>query len=149
MITQTQYKRIGKNGIVPFSVKKDITLEILTSDPSKEGVKKTFLSGGKFQGELVEARIQRKSDKGNWIRFGQGKGFMVIDEDKKGCWIVPIDNTTPVKEQKMDEVITDSEQNTNDNLKSLQSIEPEKKIFGFTYKQIAIVAVLVLIARKL
>jgi len=154
MIVKTQFKRLDNKGIRPFSVKEDVELEILTADPSLEGIKKTFIKGGKFYGEPVEMRLQRKMPNGNFVRFGQGKGFMVIDETGKGCWLIKADNTetTFSNEDEIVEPITIKGKSMVSEIQndiSYINENPEKKVFGFTYKQIAIVAILVLIARKL
>jgi hypothetical protein len=150
MITQVQFKRLDSKGIRPFSVTEDVTKEILTSNPQKEGITRTFRKGGKFFGEPVEARIQKRMKNGNYVRHGQGKGFMVVDEDGKGCWILPAKETSSFVEE---EIVTENNDKTlvSDIQNDVNYINnnPEKKVLGFTYKQIAIVAILVLIARKL
>ena len=150
MITKIQFKRLDSKGLRPFSVKQDVTLEILTSDKSKEGIKKTFIAGGKFMGEPVDARVQRRLENGNWVRFQSGKGFIVVDEDKKGCWIIPAVNTDSVEDDSVNPTVETKSFSTEikNDLEYINN-NPDKKILGFTYKQILIVSVLLLIARKL
>jgi hypothetical protein len=154
MITKAQYKRLDNKGERPFSVVKDLTLEILTENPSVEGTTKTFIKDGNFMGELVAVKLQRKMDNGNWIRYGEGKGFMVRKEDKSGFWLVPFSVTKPSSNPVEDVLpIIKNEQDTliDEVNKDIQYINenPQKKVLGFTYKQIAIIAVLLLIVRKL
>lgn len=155
MITKSKYKKLDAKGIRPFSVVKDLTLEILTENPSAEGTIKTFIKDGTFNGELVAVKLQRKLDNGNWVQYGEGKGFMVRNEGNNGFWLVPFNvtkpaftnvngDTTTVEDTKNETLVEDIKndiQYINDN--------PQKKILGFTYKQIAIIAVLLIIARKL
>lgn len=155
MITKSKYRKLDAKGVRPFSVVKDLTLEILTENPSAEGTTKTFIQDGTFNGELVAVKLQRKLDNGNWVQYGEGKGFMVRNESNNGFWLVPFNVTKPANTTKPSE-IDSSLDNATDTLvedisKDIQYINdnPQKKILGFTYKQIAIIAVLLLIARKL
>lgn len=154
MITKAQYKKLDNKGERPFSVVKDLTLEILTENPAIEGTTKTFIKDGNFNGELVAVKLQRRMDNGNWVQYGQGRGFMVRNESKNGFWLVPFNVTKPVSTP-VENLIssTKDEQDTllEEIKKDVEYINenPQKKILGFTYKQIAIIAVLVLIARKL
>jgi len=95
MITKIQYKKLDGKGLRNFTVQKDLTLEILTEDKSKEGITKTFIKGGTFVGEPILAKLSRRSDNGNWIQYGQGQGFMVRNEDNTGAWIIPIKVAAP------------------------------------------------------
>jgi hypothetical protein len=161
MITKSKFKKIDSKGVRPFSVVKDLTLEILTESSSVDGTTKTFIKDGTFSGELVAVKLQRKLDNGNWVQYGEGKGFMVRNESNNGFWLVPFNVTKPAianipnnlgltsdinnavndtKDTLIDDITNDI-QYINDN--------PQKKILGFTYKQIAIIAVLLIIARKL
>lgn len=155
MITKSKYKKLDAKGVRPFSVVKDLTLEILTENPSVEGTTKTFIQDGTFNGELVAVKLQRKLDNGNWVQYGEGKGFMVRNESNNGFWLVPFNVTKPANIEKPSELLT-SFDNVKDTLvedisNDIQYINenPQKKILGFTYKQIAIIAVLLIIARKL
>jgi hypothetical protein len=155
MITKSKYKKIDAKGVRPFSVVKDLTLEILTENARIDGTTKTFIQDGTFNGELVAVKLQRKLDNGNWVQYGEGKGFMVRNESNDGFWLVPFNVTKPAfanvngdattvedtKNETLVEDIKNDIQYINDN--------PTKKILGFTYKQIAIIAVLLIIARKL
>jgi hypothetical protein len=153
MITKSKYKKIDAKGVRPFSVVKDLTLDVLTENPRIDGTTKTFIENGTFNGELVAVKLQRKLDNGNWVQYGEGKGFMVRTESNDGFWLVPYNVTKPAyanvdgaepdetKNETLVEDITNDIQYINDN--------PTKKILGFTYKQIAIIAVLLIIVRKL
>lgn len=155
MITKSKYKKIDAKGVRPFSVVKDLTLEVLTENSRIDGTTKTFIQDGTFNGELVAVKLQRKLDNGNWVQYGEGKGFMVRNESNDGFWLVPFNvtkpafanvngDTTAVEDTKNETLVEDIKndiQYINDN--------PTKKILGFTYKQIAIIAVLLIIARKL
>lgn len=154
MITKAQYKRLDNKGERPFSVVKDLTLEILTENPSVEGTTKTFIKDGNFMGELVAVKLQRKMDNGNWIRYGEGRGFMVRKEDKSGFWLVPFNVTKPVSSpiENLVSTVKDEQDTLIEDIKNdIEYINenPQKKVLGFTYKQIAIIAVLLLIVRKL
>jgi hypothetical protein len=155
MITRSKYKKLDARGIRPFSVVKDLTLEILTENPSAEGTTKTFIENGTFNGDLVAVKLQRKSDNGNWIQYGEGKGFMVRNEQNNGFWLVPFNVTKPAFSSADGDVATTVNETTDTLIEDIKNdIEyindnPQKKILGFTYKQIALIAVLLLIVRKL
>jgi hypothetical protein len=155
MITKSKFKKLDAKGVRPFSVVKDLTLEILTEDSSTEGTTKTFIQDGTFNGELVAVKLQRKLDNGNWVQYGEGKGFMVRNESNNGFWLVPFNVTKPAIASVSSGIIASSENPTEtlieDITNDIQYINdnPTKKILGFTYKQIAIIAVLLLIVRKL
>ena len=155
MITKSKFKKLDAKGVRPFSVVKDLTLEILTEDSSVEGTTKTFIKDGTFNGELVAVKLQRKSDNGNWIQYGEGKGFMVRNEKNNGFWLIPFNVTKPAianiqnvlatssvdKSETLVEDITNDIKYINDN--------PEKKYLGFTAKQLIIIGIALLIIRKL
>jgi hypothetical protein len=155
MITKSKFKKLDAKGVRPFSVVKDLTLEILTEDSSTEGTTKTFIQDGTFNGELVAVKLQRKLDNGNWVQYGEGKGFMVRNESNNGFWLVPFNVTKPAIASVPNDLATTSDNATDtlieDITNDIQYINdnPTKKILGFTYKQIAIIAVLLLIVRKL
>jgi hypothetical protein len=155
MITKSKYRKLDSKGVRPFSVVKDLTLEILTEDSSTEGTTKTFIQDGTFNGELVAVKLQRKLDNGNWVQYGEGKGFMVRNESNNGFWLVPFNVTKPAISNKSSDVAPSSDNATDtlveDISNDIQYINdnPQKKILGFTYKQIALIAVLLLIVRKL
>lgn len=154
MITKSKYKKIDAKGARPFSVVKDLTLEILTENARIDGTTKTFIKDGTFNGELVAVKLQRKLDNGNWVQYGEGKGFMVRNESNDGFWLVPYNVTKPAVASSSSDIkmVSDATDSLVDDIKKdIQYIEenPKKKILGFTYKQIAIIAVLLLIVRKL
>lgn len=155
MITKAQYKKLDNKGERPFSVVKDLTLEVLTENPTIEGTTKTFIKDGNFNGELVAVKLQRRMDNGNWVQYGQGRGFMVRNEGKNGFWLVPYNVTKPSffrADGDIPKSIDESKETLIEDIKNdIEYINenPKKKILGFTYKQIAIIAVLLLIARKL
>jgi hypothetical protein len=155
MITRSKYKKLDARGIRPFSVVKDLTLEILTENPSAEGTTKTFIENGTFNGDLVAVKLQRKLDNGNWVQYGEGKGFMVRNEQNNGFWLVPFNVTKPAFSSADGDVATTVNETTDTLIEDIKNdIEyindnPQKKILGFTYKQIALIAVLLLIVRKL
>ena len=162
MITKSKFKKLDSKGIRPFSVVKDLTLEILTEDTGVEGTTKTFIQDGTFNGELVVVKLQRKLDNGNWVQYGEGKGFMVRNESNNGFWLVPFNVTKPAIAGTPNSLGATSDTNNNDVINATDTLveditndiqyindNPTKKILGFTYKQIAIIAVLLLIVRKL
>ena len=155
MITRSKYKKLDARGTRPFSVVKDLTLEILTENPSAEGTTKTFIENGTFNGDLVAVKLQRKLDNGNWVQYGEGKGFMVRNEQNNGFWLVPFNVTKPTFSSADGDVATTVDENKDTLIEDIKNdIEyinenPTKKILGFTYKQIALIAVLLLIVRKL
>lgn len=155
MIIKSKYKKIDAKGVRPFSVVKDLTLEVLTENPRIEGTTKTFIQDGTFNGELVAVKLQRKLDNGNWVQYGEGKGFMVRNESNNGFWLVPFNVTKPAITYLPNNVAPSSENPTDTLVEDIKNdIEyinenPTKKVLGFTYKQIAIIAVLLLIVRKL
>lgn len=155
MITKSKFKKLDAKGTRPFSVVKDLTLEILTENQGAEGTTKTFIENGTFNGELVAVKLQRKLDNGNWVQYGEGKGFMVRNEQNNGFWLVPFNVTKPAIDNIPNDIAPTSSNATDtlveDITNDIQYINenPTKKILGFTYKQIAIIAVLLLIVRKL
>jgi hypothetical protein len=154
MITKSKYKKIDAKGVRPFSVVKDLTLEVLTENPRIDGTTKTFIENGTFNGELVAVKLQRKLDNGNWVQYGEGKGFMVRNESNDGFWLVPFNVTKPAIASVSNNLKTanDATDTLVEDIKNdIQYINdnPQKKVLGFTYKQIAIVAILLLIVRKL
>jgi hypothetical protein len=155
MITKSKYRKLDAKGTRPFSVVKDLTLEILTENPSAEGTTKTFIENGTFNGDLVAVKLQRKLDNGNWVQYGEGKGFMVRNEQNNGFWLVPFNVTKPAFSSADGDVATTVDETTDTLIEDIKNdIEyindnPTKKILGFTYKQIALIAVLLLIVRKL
>ena len=160
MITKTMFKKLDTNGIVPFSVIQDTTLEVLTEKPSSEGVLKTFIANGTFNGELVSVRIQKRMDDGNFIPYGEGDGYMVRNDDNSGFWLVPVSITkqkdiNSIIELENNLIITKVEDLITGNSdliignSDLIIGNSDKKILGFTYKQLAIIAVLLLIVRKI
>jgi hypothetical protein len=155
MITKSKYKKIDAKGVRPFSVVKDLTLEILTENARIDGTTKTFIKDGTFNGELVAVKLQRKLDNGNWVQYGEGKGFMVRNESNDGFWLVPFNVTKPSFSNATGDVTTPIQEGTETLVEDITNDikyineNPTKKILGFTYKQIAIIAVLLIIARKL
>ena len=155
MITKSIYKKIDAKGVRPFSVVKDLTLEVLTENPRIDGTTKTFIENGTFNGELVAVKLQRKLDNGNWVQYGEGKGFMVRNESNDGFWLVPFNVTKPSFSNATGEVTTPVKEGTETLVEDITNDikyineNPTNKILGFTYKQIAIIAVLLIIARKL
>jgi hypothetical protein len=151
MITKIQYKKLDGKGLRNFTVQKDLTLEILTEDKSKEGVTKTFIKDGTFLGEPVLAKLSRRLDNGNWVQYGEGKGFIVRNEDNTGAWLIPIKVTAPpiekieVKEVNPNETVITDIQNDLEYINN----NPEKKYLGFTAKQLIIIGIALLIVRKL
>ena len=155
MITKVQYKKLDGKGIRPFSVSKDFNLDILTENPSKEGTVKTFMKDGSFMGEPVLAKLQRKMDNGNFVQYGQGKGFMVRNEDSSGMWLIPLEFTKPISEEVVliDSTIEKDEADTlgNQIQHDLDYINnnPEKKYLGFTARQLIVIAIALLIVKKI
>lgn len=150
MITKIQYKKLDGKGLRNFTVQKDLTLEILTEDKSKEGITKTFIKDGTFLGEPVLAKLSRRLDNGNWIQYGEGKGFMVRNEDNSGAWLIPIKVTAPPIEKVevtdvKPETLVDDIQHDLDYINN----NPQKKYLGFTAKQLIIIGIALLIVRKL
>ncbi len=154
MITKVQYKKLDGKGIRPFSVSKDFNLDILTENPSKEGTVKTFMKDGSFMGEPVEAKLQRKMRNGNFVQYGQGKGFMVRNEDSSGMWLIPLEFTKPISEEVVliDSIVKDEAKTLEDQIKyDLDYINknPEKKYLGFTARQLIVIAIALLIVKKI
>ena len=160
MITKTQFKKIDNKGLRPYTIGKDITFEIFTDKPAIEGTKKTFLKDGVFYGEPVRARIH-KHHFGNFVRHAEGNGVMVANEDKSGFYLIPMNLVSETNEHS-NATGTDASTITGDATDTASTISgeikndintinsnPNKKVFGFTYKQIAIIAVLLLIVRKI
>ena len=154
MITKVQYKKLDDKGILPFSVSKDFNLGILTENPSKEGTVKTFIKDGSFMGEPVLAKLQRKMENGNFVQYGQGKGFMVRNEDSSGMWLIPLEFTKPISEEVVliDSIVKDEAKTLEDQIKyDLDYINknPEKKYLGFTARQLIVIAIALLIVKKI
>ena len=157
MITKIQYKKADNKGIVPFTVKENLTLEILTEDSSTEGAIKTFMQGGTFYGELVVCRMAVKTNDGNFKPSGQGVGLMVRNEGNTGCWLIPSSKAIPMDDNvisrpKLDPTsIEDKGISFNEEVSEVS--KPcscnDKKIFGFTYKQLAVIGGLLLAVKMI
>lgn len=156
MITQTQFKRLDNRGIVPFTVKEDVSLELLTDKSHKEGCTRTFLKGGNFNGELVQVRVRAKDKYNRFVPYMNAVGLMVKEEDGSGYYLVPINNVTDVKMSNVEGSTSEGIDRTNtadvnsaiDDVSSALK-DDKKKYFGFTAKQLVIIGVLVLIARNI
>jgi hypothetical protein len=152
MITKIQYKKLDGKGLRNFTVQKDLTLEILTEDKSKEGITKTFIKGGTFVGEPILAKLSRRSENGNWIQYGEGKGFIVRNEDNTGAWLIPIAITAPpIDKSEVTKIDATPETLVSDIQNDLDYINnnPQKRYLGFTAKQLIIIGIALLIVRKL
>jgi hypothetical protein len=156
MITKIQYKKADDKGIVPFTVKEDLTLEILTENLSTEGAIKTFREGGTFYGELVMCRMAIKTPDGKFKPSGQGVGLMVRNEGNTGCWLIPSAKAIPMEDNvisqpKLDPTsLEDKGMSFNEEVALIEKTPcgcNNKKILGFTYKQLAIVGGLLLIVK--
>lgn len=157
MITKIQYKKIDEKGIIPFSVKNDLTLEILTEDKSVEGSIRTFKAGGTFYGELVACRLATKSENGSFVPNGEGVGLMVRNENNSGCWLIPVKQAIPMD----DDIIKPKQQDitrldSNDISSSIDTFQSTDecsckngKILGFSYMQLAVIGALLLIVKNI
>ncbi len=153
MITKIQYKKADNKGIVPFTVKEDLTLEILTEDLSTEGAIKTFRNGGTFYGELVMCKMAIKTSKGDFKPSGKGVGLMVRNEGNTGCWLIPSSKAIPMEDNVISQPKLDPTSLEGKGMSFNEEVEmiekkpcgcKNNKIFGFTYKQLAIVGGLLL-----
>jgi len=159
MITKIQYKKLDDKGIVPFTVKNDLTLEILTEDKSKEGIVRTFRAGGTFYGELIACKLLTQTDSGSFMPNGQGAGLMVRNEDNTGCWIIPAKQSIPMNDNVVSTPILDSTRLSDSNLTSkdidsnydleLKEDKSDKKILGFTYKQLIVIGALIILIKNI
>lgn len=157
MITKVKFKRIDNRGIVPFKVKETITLPLLNADKSKDGVTQIFNGGGTFNGELVYASVDKEMGNGIYKTIAEGAGLMVVNEDKSGLYLIPVENVDEVKKS-VDDLIgknTVVDAATSESVAQIENgfneamSDTKHKVFGFTYKQLAIIGVLLLIVRKL
>lgn len=156
MITKVKFKRLDTRGVVPFKVKETITLPLLNADKSKDGVTQIFNGGGTFNGELVYASVDKEMGNGIFKTIAEGTGLMVVNDDKSGLYLIPVENVTePTKS--VDDLI-DRSSSSPEVIDGMAQIEngfndamsdTKHKVFGFTYKQLAIIGVLLLIVRKL
>jgi hypothetical protein len=156
MITKIQYKKIDNKGIIPFTVKNDLTLEILTEDKSTEGVVRTFREGGTFYGELVACKLLTQTESGSFAPSGQGLGLMVRNEGNTGCWLVPVKQAIPMEDNvisapKLDNTrLPDLGVSNEDSLELSNELKDDnKKILGFTYKQLIVIGVLIILIKNI
>lgn len=156
MITKVKFKRLDTRGVVPFKVKETITLPLLNADKSKDGVTQIFNGGGTFNGELVYASVDKEMGNGIFKTIAEGTGLMVVNDDKSGLYLIPVENVTePTKS--VDDLIdrSSSSPEVTDGMAQIENSfndamsDTKHKVFGFTYKQLAIIGVLLLIVRKL
>lgn len=156
MITKVKFKRLDTRGVVPFKVKETITLPLLNADKSKDGVTQIFNGGGTFNGELVYASVDKEMGNGIFKTIAEGTGLMVVNDDKSGLYLIPVENVTePTKS--VDDLIdrSSSSPEVTDGIAQIENgfndamSDTKHKVFGFTYKQLAIIGVLLLIVRKL
>ena len=157
MITKVKFKKLDNKGIVPFKVKETITLPLLNADKSKEGVTQIFNGGGTFNGELVYARVDKEMGNGLYQTIAEGTGLMIVNEDNTGLYLVPVENVTEVTKS-VDDLINRTSSSPEITSESISQVEEsfneamsdtKHKVFGFTYKQLAIIGVLLLIVRKI
>jgi len=152
MITRTQWKALDSRGIVPFTVNKSITLDLYTCDKDKEGTKQTFMKDSKFEGQLVRARISKMLLNGAFVPFTETSGLMVANPDKSGYYLVPTNVAQPIDEaESVLEQTPITKTLTSELEAGLNDINnhPDRKYFGFTIKQLLVIGVALLIARKL
>lgn len=158
MITKTQIKKLDNKGIVPFTVKSDITTPLLDCDRSKVGMKKTFFSGGKNYGELVYAVVGIQDESGKMNLADKGAALLIKDPENGGHYLIKAENATPWNDTDTSSADgsenTDSKQETSPVIEHLVSeanskLNSPKTYFGFTTKQLLIVGVLLLIVKKL
>jgi hypothetical protein len=157
MITKVKFKRLDTRGVVPFKVKETITLPLLNADLSKDGVTQIFNGGGTFNGELVYASVDKEMGNGIFKTIAEGTGLMVVNDDKSGLYLIPVENVTEATKSVDDfidrsssspEVISNGTDQIENAFNDAMS-DTKHKVFGFTYKQLAIIGVLLLIVRKL
>lgn len=156
MLSKIQYKKIDDKGIVPFTVKNDVSLEILTENKSKEKDLKYFAKDGTFYGELVAVRVFPIKNGLIDNDFISGVGLMVKNESEDGCWIidakncVPLDGSNVLENKNEIDVLTENFRTKKDIVQPTFNEEKEdKKLFGFTYKQLLIIGVIAIIIRKI
>jgi len=156
MLSKIEYRRLDTRGVVPFKVKKDLSLEILTNESRHEGKVKTFSENGIFYGELVAFKIHEKTRDGNYVCNNNGVGLMVVNDDITGCWIIPVSLVEPVEEiqNSNDEVKAIVEDEKSDDLYDIDITYNDKnildkKILGLTIKQLIVITVLAIIIKKI
>lgn len=160
MITKSRVKPANNKGVQPFTMRETITLPLVTEDPKYAGEKKTFLQGGKGAGQLVHAQVAAKTSKGIYQPLVNGIGVGIICEG--GYYLVPVDkltwdsdtwNNPPIDthinadgDAVVSEVIEEAGQ-AQEHIN--EAIKSDKKILGFTYKQLFVIAAVGLIINRL
>lgn len=162
MLVRADYRDVLDKGFKTVSPKENLELEIITTNPTIEGQKRTFLKGGKIIAEKLECRLIEVDQLGNPISsLGQGIGYVVRNEDNTGVWILDASKveekeaeapSTPIQEVVKD--LGNSNSEPKDELAQMTAqanelLSSKKTYFGFTPKQLLIVGVLLLIVRKL
>ncbi len=157
MITKTQIKKLDNNGVVPFTVKSDITTPLLDCDISKVGMKKTFFSGGKNYGELVYASVGIQDQTGKMSLADKGAALLVKDPENGGHYLIKAENAIPWNDPNTSSADGSENTSTTEASPVIEHLVSEantklnspKTYFGFTAKQLLIVGVLLLIVKKL
>jgi hypothetical protein len=117
------------------------------------GTKQTFREGATISGEYVKVQALKKSNNHKFEPLGEADGIQVISEG--GYYLVPIDVIT----WNSDKWNSDTETPTTDTKAQVEVFDKvppvvtevieEKKILGFTYKQILLVAGLAFVINRL
>jgi len=156
MIAKSQIKPVDNKGVQIFTMKETVKLPMIVKDPQHDGQTTTFLENGKVKGQIVHAKVAAKTKKGDFQPIVDGKALGVMSE--QGYYLIPIDkitwdsdtwNNAEGTEHTEDGKIVVSEEIKELPLMVTDAIKSDKTVFGFTYKQLLVVAGIVFIVNKL
>lgn len=153
MLSKLQYKKLDDKGLVPFTVKDDVILNIITENEGIADHTMFFSKNGMFYGELVAVKVYPIKNGLIERDYISGVGLMVQNQSGDGCYVVPANKCNPIDETK--EAINPIETVNKEFDKPKQSSDIEvlvnepKKVLGFTYKQLLIIGLIAIIIRKI
>jgi len=160
MISKVRYRELDGQGVRLFTITEAINVPLLTEETKYAGKNKTFIKHGKFYGMPVEMEILRKGEGDNFVPYGRVTGFMV--EEEGGVYLIPAPITAIPEEgddgfgkQILDVADNISDEVVDETKQVLETVKHEadkfnvERTLGFSYKQLAVIAVSAIVIFKL
>lgn len=155
---KVRYKKLSE-GEKEFTVKKQITIPMISITNENVDQKRTFLEGGKVVGEHVVAQIIKQGKKGS-IPYGEIESVMIRDE--QGVYLIPIgevtwnaptwDETGYNDQQKtaIDKIYGSEKSSFNtEEVETAYNSVKDKTFLGFTVQQLLVITGLMIIVSKI
>lgn len=157
MITKSRFKKLDNKGEQVFKVTKTVEVPLLTSVRRAAGTKKIVTEGATIKGEKVRAQVlvQDKNNPKVWQPYGDAVGIKIPHEE--GYFIVPIDAVTWDSDPWNDngtetkrafdgaEVV----ETAKEEIQTAIQNPDDKKYFGFSAKQLLVIAGIVFVVTKI